>query len=119
MLDDMEKTISMSTLAKNTERIAKDIEKAGTVYRIRRPGRRSMLLVDDSYLERWRATCEFIAQHPDWEREMAEADREYAEGKYIPLEVVLKELGLDEVRTKAGRGKTARARSTGRRRKAR
>jgi hypothetical protein len=30
----MQKTISMAEVAKNAERIAKDIESAGTVYRI-------------------------------------------------------------------------------------
>lgn len=109
MLDEMEKTISMAELAKHADRIAADMKSAGTIYRIRRPGRRSMVLVDQEYLERYRATCEFIAQHPNWEQELAESDEEYRQGKFIPLEVVLAQLGIaDEGATPSKRRASAR-----------
>ena len=119
MLEAMEKTISMAQLAKHSERIAADIETAGTVYRIKRPGRKQLLLVDNTYFERWAATMEFIAQHPNWEAELAQAEKDYRDGRYIPLEVVLKELGLEDVATKPARRKTARRSATARRSKAR
>lgn len=101
ILDDMEKTISMSQLAKNVERIAQDIQKSGTVYRIRHPGRPNMMLVDEDYLERWRATYDFMARHPNWEQELEDAHQEELDGKLIPLEDVLRQLGLDIRRAKA------------------
>src|SRR5436190_13071283 len=93
-LDPMPKTITLAQLATQAEQIATDIENAGTVYRIERPGHKSMVLVDSDYHERWRATCEFIAQHPDWERELAVADAQYRAGKFLSLETVMSELGL-------------------------
>jgi hypothetical protein len=119
MLDEMQKTISMADLAKNAERIAKDIETAGTVYRIRRPGHRPMLLMDQEQLECRIATIEFMARHPNWEQELEEGRREYREGKCVPLDVVIKELGLDDVPRKAKRAKTVPRTSSARRSKSR
>lgn len=78
-----------------------------------------MVLIDHQYMERWRATCEFIAQHPNWEQELRDSDLEYSQGKFIPLDDVLKRLGLDEGRSKPPRRKAARARASSRRSKAR
>lgn len=119
MLDAMEKTISMAQLAKNTEEIARDIETTGTLYRIKRPGRKRLVLVNDDYLERLAATIEFKLMHPNWKEELAQADREYEAGLYIPYEQVRKELGLDEPRHPPKRPsatrKAPRARRTRRR----
>jgi hypothetical protein len=116
MLAAMEKTISIAQLAKNAEAIAKDIETSGTLYRIKRPGRKRLLLVDDQYFERWAATREFMLRHPNWKQELAQGDREYAAGLYVPLEQILEERGLAEVARKAkrksGAGRTSGARSS-------
>jgi PHD/YefM family antitoxin component YafN of YafNO toxin-antitoxin module len=112
----MEKTISMSELRRDGERIAQDIERSGTVYRIRRPRKRSMLLVDADYFESQMATLEFIAQHPNWREELAEGDRQIAAGEIRELEDVMKELGLEVSSLTAKRG--APARGTAGRRKA-
>lgn len=110
MLDEMQKTISMAELAKNAEQIAKDIETASTVYRIRRPGHRPMVLMDQQQLESRIATAEFKARHPNWEQEIEEGRREYREGKCIPLDVVVEELGLAErPRKKSGSKAVGRA----------
>lgn len=114
MLDAMEKTISMAQLAKNTEEIARDIETTGTLYRIKRPGRKRLVLVDDHYFERWAATIEFMVQHPNWKEELAQADREYEAGLYIPFEQMLAERGLAEPGRKAKRKSTVRRASRGR-----
>jgi PHD/YefM family antitoxin component YafN of YafNO toxin-antitoxin module len=108
MLLDMQKTISMSTLAKDAERIAKDIETRKTLYRVKRTGGSDMMLMDRDYYESWIATVEFITQHPNWREELAEGDREYAEGKFIPFEDVLKELGLEVPAVQAPRRSPAR-----------
>ena|SRR2546421_11518942 len=108
MLNDMEKTISMATLARNPERIALDIELAGTVYRITRRGRRTMLLMDHQYFERWVATFELIQQHPNWEEELAQGRRDIAEGRGIDLDDIRRELGLDRPANTKGRRSVTR-----------
>lgn len=95
MLIDMQKVISMARLTRDAERIADDIEEAGTVYRIQRRGRRSMLLMDQEYFEGWVATVEFMQLHPNWEQELAEARTDFDEGRCKTLDEVRVELGLD------------------------
>lgn len=115
MLDAMEKTISMAQLAKNTEEIARDIETTGTLYRIKRPGRKRLVLVDDHYLERLAATIEFKLMHPNWKEELAQAKRDYEAGLYIPFEQILAERGLAEPGRKAKRKSTVRRATRSRR----
>ena len=120
MLRAMEKTISLTELERNAERIAKDIEVANTVYRIKRPGHRSMMLIDHQYFESWVATIDFVQRHPNWEAEMEEGQRDILEGRGIPLEVAIKELGLEGRYPKPTRSKPSRsARGTKRARPAR
>jgi hypothetical protein len=123
ILDDMEKTISMSQLAKDPERIARDIEKAGTVYRIRRPGRRSMMLVDQDYLEDQLAMYAFLARHPNLEQELEQGRRDFLDGKCIPIEDVMRDWkqrhATDEASTRSrpsvrGASKRSRAKDSGR-----
>lgn len=119
MVEAMEKTISMAQLAKNAEQIAKDIETTGTRYRIKRPGRKRLFLVDDQYLERWAATIEFKLRHPNWREELAQAQREYEAGLYVPYEQLRKELGLAEPRRKPKGAGAAREPARGRRARSR
>lgn len=114
MLEEMRKTISLAQLAKHAERIADDIE-TGTVYRIKQPGRRAMILLDHQVFESRLATIEFMQRHPNWRRELAEARRQYEAGLYVPYEQVRKELGLAEPRRKPSRSSSARRTSTDRR----
>ena len=107
MLDEMPKTISMSQLAKNAERIANDVETANTVYRIKRPGRPTMLLVSDAYMKSLKATVDFMARHPNWEAELAEDE----EGGGIPLEVLVAELEARARSEAAHRKTTSRRRA--------
>ena len=119
MLIDMEKTISMAELTRNAERIAKDIETAGTVYRVERPGHRSMLLIDLDYFDGRIAALEFMQMHPNWREEIEEGRREFREGKCIPLDLALRELGLDEPSPKTKRAKATRRSARARRTKSR
>jgi hypothetical protein len=119
MLDEMKKTISMAQLAKNVERIATDIERTGTVYRIRRPGHRSMLLVDRDYIEGLKVVAELDAMHPRWREEIVEGRREVAQGHGIPIEVALAELGLADPAAHPKRLGKARKPSRSRRAKGR
>ncbi|HEX5060605.1 MAG TPA: hypothetical protein VFV99_14655 [Kofleriaceae bacterium] len=92
----MRKTISLAQLAKNPEKIAKDIEASGSTYRIRRPGRKAMLLVGQDYFDSWVASLEFIQRHPNWREELKQSELDYKAGLCRPLDEILEELGLDE-----------------------
>ena len=43
----MQKIISATDLVRNMSRVAEDVESSGTIYRITRGGRGSMVLVDE------------------------------------------------------------------------
>ncbi|NVB78674.1 MAG: hypothetical protein HOV81_09795 [Kofleriaceae bacterium] len=107
MLDEMQKTISMAELAKNAERIAKDIETAGTVYRVKRPGHRAMLLMDDAYFEGWKAVIELM-QRANWRDEWARSEAELAQGRGRELSEVLAELTGDSAAKPHGRAPARR-----------
>jgi PHD/YefM family antitoxin component YafN of YafNO toxin-antitoxin module len=119
ILEEMLKTISMSELTKHAERIAKDIETTGTIYRIKRPGKTKLMLISAQDLQRWQETVEFLAQHPNLQQELAEGDREYRAGEFVPFEDVLRELGVETHASKARSSKTARRVASGRRTKSR
>jgi hypothetical protein len=110
MLADMKKTISMADLARNTERIAKDIERQGIVYRIKRPGRRTLLLMDKKYFDDQLFWSEFVARHPNWEQEMEENRRALREGRCITLEQFLQERGLADPQPQPRRAASTRGR---------
>lgn len=107
MLDDMEKTISMSQLAKNAERIAQDIESHKTVYRVRHRRGSAMVLMDWASYEQWLAVHD-IVRRPNWLAEWRSTEDQVAThtGRY--LDDVMKELG-DGVAERDGRGSAKRA----------
>jgi PHD/YefM family antitoxin component YafN of YafNO toxin-antitoxin module len=113
MLDDMEKTISMSTLTKDAERIAKDIESRKTLYRVKRTGGSDIVVMDRDQYESWVATVEFLMQHPNWREELAEGDRQLANGECRLLEDVLQELGIEVPAPHAPRRAPARRAARG------
>jgi len=103
MIEDMKKTISTADLSRNTERIAKEIEQQGIVYRIKRPGRRTLLLMDKKYFDDQLSWSEFVAQHPNWEQEMEDNRRALREGRCITLDQFLQERGLADPQPKPRR----------------
>jgi len=73
----MEKIISVTDLVRNAARIAKDVEMEGTVYRITRGGRGSMVLVDEEYFDGWMAALDEM-RRPDWREVLTETQRDFA-----------------------------------------
>jgi PHD/YefM family antitoxin component YafN of YafNO toxin-antitoxin module len=120
----MQRVISLSELVRNADKIAADLETQQTVYRVRRAGGRGMVLLDEDYYESWIAAIELM-QQPDWKETLEQGRRDIAEGRTVPLEKVLRELGLEDsphaksrapsrrasrVRGTKGQQRTARAR---------
>ena len=90
----MERIISVTDLIRNASRIAEDVEKEGTIYRITRGGRGSMVLVDEEYFEGWMAALDEM-KRPDWRETLTETSRDVAARRGRSLDVIAKELGLE------------------------
>lgn len=129
MLEAMDrKTITMARLAKNPESIARAIDSSGAVYTIKRPGRATMLMMDEEYFESWLAVIDLM-KNPKWREELEQSKRDFAEGRYRTLDEIEKELDLDRPAptrrraaaassTRSGRSKGAQRASRARRRAA-
>jgi PHD/YefM family antitoxin component YafN of YafNO toxin-antitoxin module len=117
MLGTMEKIISVTDLVRNASSIAEEIEAEGTVYRITRGGRGSMVLVDEHYFNGWMAALDEM-RRPDWREVYDQTTRDIAAGRGRSLDVVAKELGL-EGRSHADRSAPAPRAARPRRRKSR
>jgi PHD/YefM family antitoxin component YafN of YafNO toxin-antitoxin module len=113
MLAAMEKIISVTDLVRHAASIAREVESEGTVYRITRGGRGSMVLVDEDYFNGWMAALDEM-RRPDWREAHAQTTRDIAAGRGHDLDLVVKELGLEGL-SRAAR-KTP-ARRTARRRR--
>lgn len=90
----MEKIISVTDLVRHAASIAREVESEGTVYRITRGGRGSMVLVDESYFNGWMAALDEM-RRPDWRETYAQTTRDIAAGRGYDLDDVVKELGLE------------------------
>ena len=113
----MEKIISITDLVRNAASIAREVDAEGTVYRITRGGRGSMVLVDEEYFNGWMAALDEM-RHPGWREEYTQTTRDIAARRGHDLDQVVKELGL-EGHTHPTRKTAARRPSRARRRKSR
>ena len=113
----MEKIISVTDLVRNAASIASEVESEGTIYRITRGGRGSMVLVDEEYFNGWMAALDEV-RRPDWRETYDQTSRDIAAGRGHDLDVVVKELGL-EGHSRTARKTPARRAPRTRRRKSR
>ncbi len=113
----MEKIISVTDLVRNAASIAREVEGEGTVYRITRGGRGSMVLVDEQYFNGWMAAMDEL-RRPGWQQAYAQTTRDIAARRGRSLDDVAKELGL-EGSSHAARRKPARRVARARRAKGR
>lgn len=90
----MEKIISVTDLVRNAARVAQDVEAEGTIYRITRGGRGSMVLVDEEYFDGWMAALDEM-RRPDWQVAWAETGRDIAARRGRSLDTIAKELALE------------------------
>ena len=104
----MQKIISATDLVRNITRVAEDVESSGTIYRITRGGRGSMLLVDEEYFEGWLAARDEM-RRANWKTVYAETGRDIEAGHGRPLDDVAREPGLEGTAHAKGRGAAPRA----------
>lgn len=104
----MAKVISVTELARSAASIAREVETEGTIYRITRGGRGSMVLVGESYFDGWMAAIEEM-QRPDWREVLAETQRDVAAGRGRTLEAAVKERKLGGSAHAPGREPARRA----------
>jgi PHD/YefM family antitoxin component YafN of YafNO toxin-antitoxin module len=88
------KIISVTDLVRHAANIAREVEAEGTVYRITRGGRGSMVLVDEQYFNGWMAALDEM-RRPNWRETYAQTTRDIAARRGRSLDVVAKELGLE------------------------
>jgi hypothetical protein len=71
ILDEMPKpkTISMRELLTKAERIATDIDSSGTIYRIKRRGHKTLVLIDECELQLLEESIDFMFENPHWQEE--------------------------------------------------
>jgi PHD/YefM family antitoxin component YafN of YafNO toxin-antitoxin module len=116
MLPSMAKIISVTDLVRNAASIAREVEAEGTIYRITRGGRGSMVLLDEEYFEGWMSALDEM-QRPDWREVLAETRGDVAAGRGRSLDDIVKERGLERAEGAAhpaGRKPARRAPTTGR-----
>ena len=104
----MQKIISATDLVRNMTRVAEDVEASGTIYRITRGGRGSMVLVDEEYFEGWLAALDEM-RRPDWQKVHAETSRDIVAGRGRPLDDVARKIELEGRTHAKGRRATPRA----------
>ena len=107
MILSMERIISVTDLVRHAARIAQDVE-TGTIYRITRGGRGSMVLVDEEYFEGWMAALDEM-RRPGWQTAWSDGSRDIAAGRGRDLDAVAKELGLEGSAHRRGGEPAARA----------
>jgi PHD/YefM family antitoxin component YafN of YafNO toxin-antitoxin module len=113
----MERIISVTDLVRNAARIAEDVETAGTVYRITRGGRGSMVLVDEEYFDGWMAALDEM-RRKDWREVWVETSADIDARRGRTLDAVVKERGLEgpahpksrKAAPRASRGRRAKGR---------
>src|SRR3990167_2518805 len=98
----MHKIISVTDLVRNAARIAEEIEQHGTIYRVTRGGRGSMVLVDEESFDGWMAALDEM-RRSDWREVHAETSRDIATRRGRPLEAVAQELKLEGLPHAKGR----------------
>lgn len=103
----------MTDLVRNAAAIAREVETEGTIYRITRGGRGSMVLVDEAYFEGWMNAIDEM-QRPDWREVLEETRRDVAAGRGRSLEDFVKEKGLEGTAHATGRKPARRAVEPGR-----
>jgi PHD/YefM family antitoxin component YafN of YafNO toxin-antitoxin module len=109
----VQKIISVTDFVRNATRIADEIEKDGTVYRITRGGRGSLVLVDEEYFEGWMAALDEMSR-PGWKALLDTSRGEVDTGHGKDLETVAKEMKLEGKAHTHRRTAAPRARAKGR-----
>lgn len=104
----MQKIISVTDLVRNAARIAEEVEREGTIYRVTRGGRGSMVLVDEEYFDGWMAALDEM-RRPDWRLVHDETSRDIAARRGRALDDIARELELEGRTHPKGRSAASRS----------
>lgn len=91
---DAKTTLSISEARKRIFEIAAEVKKPNTYFTLTENGRPAVVMMSAQEFESWQETIEVMREFPDLKRDIAEAEREFAQGKYITLEELLAEEGF-------------------------
>lgn len=90
---DARHTLSITEARKKIFDIAEDVQKTGSHYILTDKGQPKAAILSIEELESWRETIDILVHHPTIQNDIKQAEKEFKEGKTIPLEEVMAEYG--------------------------
>lgn len=75
-------------------KIADDVIKTGRHYTLTERGKPKVVIMSVEEFESWKETMEVMRDFPDLKKDIEEAEKDYRDGKLIPLEEIFKEEGF-------------------------
>ncbi len=94
MNSDPKKTISLTEARKRIFEIAEDVQRPDTHYVFTENGRPKAVMMSVEEFEGWQETVDVVLHNPNIFEEIAEAEQDFREGRTIPFETVLAEMGF-------------------------
>lgn len=91
---DTKTTLSISEARKRIFEIAAEVKKPNTYFTLTENGRPAVVMMSAQEFESWQETMEVMGEFPNLKKDIAEAEQEFAQGKYITLEELLAEEGF-------------------------
>jgi prevent-host-death family protein len=90
---DAKHTLSITEARKRIFDIAEKVQEDGVHYILTEKGRPKAVIMSADELESWRETIDILVHHPTILDDIKWAEKEYKEGKTIPLEELLVQYG--------------------------
>lgn len=90
---DAKTTLPISEARKRIFEIADAVQKFDVHYMLTENGRPKVVMMSTEEFESWQETREVMRDFPDLEKDIAEAERQFARGEYSTLEEILSREG--------------------------
>jgi len=86
-------TLPITEARKKIFQIVADAQKPGVYYTITEKGRPKAVIMSAEEFESWVETLEVMRDFPDLDKDIKEAEKDYAQGNYVTLEEILAKEG--------------------------
>ena len=87
-------TLPISEARRRIFEIAAEVRKPNTYFTLTENGKPTAVIMSAEEFESWQETMEVMREFPDLKKDIAEAEQEFAQGKYVTLEELLAEEGF-------------------------
>ncbi|OHA04036.1 MAG: hypothetical protein A3J58_03390 [Candidatus Sungbacteria bacterium RIFCSPHIGHO2_02_FULL_52_23] len=91
---DAKTTLSISEARRRIFEIAEDVQKPNTHFTLTENGRPKVVIMSAEEFESWQETVKVLSDFPDLKKDIAEAERQFAQGEYSTLEELLAREGF-------------------------